>query len=58
MDVDKKDLALKPLSWIISKQGDLEENFKFQDTVLLMRFSYTKDFIIGQETRKKPKHTI
>lgn len=58
MDVDKKDLALKPLSWIISKQGDLEENFKFQDTVLLMRFSYTKDFIIGQETRKKTKHTI
>lgn len=29
MDVDKKDLALKPLSWIISKQADLEENFKF-----------------------------
>lgn len=56
MDIDKKDLVMKPLNWIISKQRDLEQNFKLSDTVLLISFSYTKNFIIGQETRKKTKN--
>lgn len=46
MDIDKKDLALKPLNWVISKQRDLEQNFKFLDTVLLIPFSHTKNQLL------------
>lgn len=53
MNTDQKDLALKLLNLVISKQRDLEENFKLFDTVLLIPFTYTKNVIIGQETRKK-----